>query len=58
MPNHRLSLANTLEASQIIDPVFLHSPQYRAESLEGKKVGVIFCGSNLTPLQMGAWLPA
>ncbi len=34
MPNHRLSLQNILEASQIIDPVFLHSPQYRAESLE------------------------
>ncbi len=38
MPTHRLSLANILEASQIIDPVFLHSPQYRAE-LPGEALG-------------------
>ena len=31
--NHRLSLAHIEQAMQIIDPVFLHTPQYRAESL-------------------------
>ncbi len=36
MSHPRLSLENILEASQIIDPMFLHSPQYRAESLEGE----------------------
>ena len=30
---HRLSLKNIYEASQIIDPVFLGTPQYNAESL-------------------------
>ena len=32
--NHRLSLAHIEQAMQVIDPVFLHTPQYRAESLE------------------------
>lgn len=32
--NHRLSLERIAEAMQVIDPVFLHTPQYRAESLE------------------------
>jgi threonine dehydratase len=36
MSQHHLSLENILEASQVIDPVFLHSPQYRTESLEGE----------------------
>ncbi len=31
--NHRLKLENILEASRRIDPVFLNSPQYHAESL-------------------------
>jgi len=32
--SHRLQLAHIEQAMQIIDPVFLHTPQYRAESLE------------------------
>lgn len=32
--NHRLSLAHIEQAMQVIDRVFLHTPQYRAESLE------------------------
>ena len=32
--HHRLSLAHIEQAMQVIDPVFLHTPQYRAESLE------------------------
>ncbi|MCU0491619.1 MAG: pyridoxal-phosphate dependent enzyme [Chloroflexaceae bacterium] len=32
--NHRLSLEHIAAAMQIIDPLFLHTPQYRAESLE------------------------
>lgn len=31
--NHRISLENIQHASQTIDPVFLHSPQFHAESL-------------------------
>lgn len=31
---HRLSLAHIEQAMQVIDPVFLNSPQYRAEALE------------------------
>jgi len=31
---HRLKLEHIQEAMQIIDPVFLHTPQYRAEALE------------------------
>ena len=31
---HRLSLGQIARAMEIIDPVFLNSPQYRAESLE------------------------
>jgi threonine dehydratase len=32
--HHRLSLANIASAMQIIDPVFLNTPQYRVESLD------------------------
>jgi threonine dehydratase/peptide deformylase len=32
-PTSRLSLANVVEASQVVDPVFLHSPQYECEPL-------------------------
>ncbi len=32
--SHRLQLAHIEQAMQIIDPMFLHTPQYRAESLE------------------------
>lgn len=32
--DHRLSLVHIQEAMHIIDPVFLHTPQYRAEPLE------------------------
>jgi len=32
--NHRLSLAHVEQAMSLIDPVFLHTPQYRAESLD------------------------
>lgn len=32
--NHRLSLAHIEAAMDVIDPVFLHTPQYRAEALE------------------------
>lgn len=32
--NHRLSLAHVEQAMSVIDPVFLHTPQYRAESLD------------------------
>ncbi|MFP4438136.1 MAG: threonine/serine dehydratase [Chloroflexaceae bacterium] len=32
--SHRLQLAHIEQAMQIIDPVFLHTPQYRAEALE------------------------
>ena len=32
--NHRLSLAHIEQAMSVIDPVFLHTPQYRAESLD------------------------
>ena len=32
--NHRLSLTHIEQAMQVIDPVFLHTPQYRAEALE------------------------
>jgi threonine dehydratase len=31
---HRLQLARIAQAMEIIDPVFLHTPQFRAESLE------------------------
>src|SRR5215467_13031390 len=31
---HRLSLDRIAEAARVIDPVFLNSPQFRAESLE------------------------
>ncbi len=31
---HRLSLERIAEALHVIDPVFLHTPQYRAEALE------------------------
>ncbi len=31
---HRLQLDHIEQAARVIDPVFLHSPQYRAESLE------------------------
>jgi threonine dehydratase len=34
MPEHRLSLANIERAAALIDPVFLNTPQYRAEALE------------------------
>src|SRR5262245_61548953 len=33
---HRLSLERIAEAAKVIDPVFLNSPQYRAESLESQ----------------------
>ena len=33
--NHRLSLERIARAATVIDPVFLDSPQYRAEPLEG-----------------------
>jgi threonine dehydratase len=33
-PHHRLSLERIAEAAGVIDPVFLNSPQYRAEPLE------------------------
>jgi threonine dehydratase len=33
-PRHRLSLERIAEAAKVIDPVFLDSPQYRAEPLE------------------------
>lgn len=33
--NHRLSLAHIEQAMGVIDPVFLHTPQYRVESLDG-----------------------
>jgi threonine dehydratase len=33
MPNHRLSLAQIRRAMNVIDPVFLHSPQYNCEAL-------------------------
>ncbi len=32
--SHRLSLAHIEQAMHVIDPVFLHTPQYRAESLD------------------------
>lgn len=32
--SHRLSLARIEQAMRVIDPVFLHTPQYRAESLD------------------------
>ena len=32
--HHRLSLERIAEAAKVIDPVFLNSPQYRAEPLE------------------------
>lgn len=32
--SHRLSLENIARAMEVIDPVFLHTPQYRAEALE------------------------
>jgi len=32
--NHRLSLAHIEQAMSVIDPVFLHTPQYRVESLD------------------------
>ena len=32
--NHRLSLAHIEQAMSVIDPMFLHTPQYRAESLD------------------------
>ena len=32
--NHRLSLAHIEQAMSVIEPVFLHTPQYRAESLD------------------------
>lgn len=34
MAEHRLSLANIERATALIDPVFLNTPQYRAEALE------------------------
>ncbi|MGH7730265.1 MAG: threonine ammonia-lyase [Candidatus Eiseniibacteriota bacterium] len=34
-PTHRLSLERIARAAAVIDPVFLDSPQYRAERLEG-----------------------
>jgi len=34
LSTHRLSLERILDASRKIDPVFLNSPQYRAEALE------------------------
>ncbi|MCA1613543.1 MAG: pyridoxal-phosphate dependent enzyme [Acidobacteria bacterium] len=34
MPQHRLRLSNIERATELIDPVFLNSPQYRAEALE------------------------
>lgn len=34
MPQHRLRLSNIERAMELIDPVFLNTPQYRAESLE------------------------
>ncbi len=33
MPGHRLSLSNIRRAMDVIDPVFLHSPQYNCEAL-------------------------
>jgi threonine dehydratase len=33
-PHHRLSLERIAEAARVIDPVFLNSPQYRAEPFE------------------------
>jgi len=36
LSGHRLSLERILDASRKIDPVFLNSPQYRAEALEGE----------------------
>jgi threonine dehydratase len=33
MPGHRLKLANIRRAMHVIDPVFLHSPQYNCEAL-------------------------
>lgn len=39
MPPSRLSLGNIARAAREIDPVFLHSPQFRAESL-GRSLGV------------------
>src|SRR6187549_1859730 len=33
MPEHRLSLEHIVNAAKAIDPVFLNSPQYMAESL-------------------------
>jgi threonine dehydratase len=32
--NHRLNLDHIERAMRVIDPVFLHTPQYRAEALE------------------------
>jgi threonine dehydratase len=34
--DHRLSLERIAEAAKVIDPVFLNSPQYRAEPLESQ----------------------
>jgi threonine dehydratase len=34
--HHRLSLERIAEAAKVIDPVFLNSPQYRAEALESQ----------------------
>ena len=34
-PTHRLSLERIAQAASVIDPVFLDSPQFRAEALEG-----------------------
>ncbi len=35
-PHHRLSLANIARAAGVIDPVFLHSPQYDCEALSAE----------------------
>lgn len=34
MPTHRLNLANIERAAQLIDPAFLHSPQYEDSALD------------------------
>lgn len=36
LPRHRLSLANIARAAEVIDPVFLNSPQYDCEALSAE----------------------
>jgi threonine dehydratase len=49
--NHRLSLERIAEAATIIDPVFLHSPQYRAEPLESLDCRIVVKVETLNPIR-------